>query len=620
MRMKNYNALMCDVECYINYFLVMFKVFNKEKYYTFETTSEFTAKQHDDLLKLLRSNTIVTFNGLKYDSVVMDCALSNDHSNVKSINEISHLIIKENDMPWIIRKRIGVRKREYDHIDLIEVAPGKGTLKLYGGRLHCPKLQDLPIDPYEKVNKEQQESLKLYCKNDLQTTEALFVNLSSQIELRESLGKRYSLDLRSKSDAQIAETVIKKHLENEHGISVKKPLIQPRSSCRKFFYKPPAYMDFDSTVLQNVFNEFTSNPFFINDKNKLDFNFTISDADKKKDGSLPLVKRKFKFKLGDMTYTVGMGGLHSYEKSTSHHKGTGILREYDVASYYPFIVLNNKIYPKNIGLPFLQVYRRLVDERLQAKRSGDTVTSDALKIAINGTFGKLGSQWSYLHSPELLMQVTVTGQLTLLMLIEALECRGIRVISANTDSVFVKTKDEKSCQSVIDDWEFDTGYTLGKFNYDSLYSRDVNNYIAVSESGIKAKGAYADRNDAFYQLRSNPSNQICVEAATRVLKGYKGTSSFIRASQDVKKFITIRTVKGGAIKDDEYLGKVVRWYRSSTELDAIYYAKNGNKVPKSDFGKPLMQLPDELPSDIDYDWYIGETKSILHNVGYSGEI
>jgi DNA polymerase elongation subunit (family B) len=58
-----------------------------------------------------------------------------------------------------------------------------------------------------------------------------------------------------------------------------------------------------------------------------------------------------------------------------------------------------------------------------------------MKIAANGVFGKLGSPWSILYAPHLMVAVTLTGQLALLMLIERAERMGISVVSANTDGV-----------------------------------------------------------------------------------------------------------------------------------------------------------------------------------------
>ena len=35
----------------------------------------------------------------------------------------------------------------FDHIDIMPLPIGQASLKIYGGRLHAPKLQDLPIEP-----------------------------------------------------------------------------------------------------------------------------------------------------------------------------------------------------------------------------------------------------------------------------------------------------------------------------------------------------------------------------------------------------------------------------------------------------------------------------------------
>ena len=84
---------------------------------------------------------------------------------------------------------------------------------------------------------------------------------------------------------------------------------------------------------------------------------------------------------------------------------------------------------------------------------------------------------------------------------------------------------------------------------------------------------------------------------------------------DARRFITIRQVKGGAVYDGAYLGKAVRWYYAKGETRHIAYATNGNKVARSDGARPLMELPEALPADIDYQWYTAEAMSILSDVG-----
>jgi hypothetical protein len=78
----------------------------------------------------------------------------------------------------------------------------------------------------------------------------------------------------------------------------------------------------------------------------------------------------------------------------------------------------------------------------------------------------------------------------------------------------------------------------------------------------------------------------------------------------------VRKVKGGAVKDGVYLGASIRWYYATGQTGEMVYAQSGNKVPRSDGAKPLMDLPTELPADIDYDWYIQEAQKILKEIAY----
>jgi hypothetical protein len=328
---------------------------------------------------------------------------------------------------------------------------------------------------------------------------------------------------------------------------------------------------------------------------------------------------------------MGIGGLHSTEKSTAHFSGPNtVLKDVDVTSYYPYIILNLGLYPYHLGPNFLVVYRGVVERRVEAKRRGDKVVADSLKIVVNGSFGKLGSMYSILYAPDLLIQVTITGQLSLLMLIERLELAGIPVVSANTDGMVIKCpKEREACMDeIIKRWETDTGFTTEEVLYKSLFSRDVNNYLAVKaqslwkegdalDDRVKTKGIFASPG-----LSKNPQNEICVLAIKELLIHGKPIESTIRECSDITKFLNVRTVKGGAVKLYDpnepglYLGKAIRWYYAKDMPGEIVYAKSGNRVPKSEGAKPIMDLPEVMPTDIDYEWYERETLKILKKMDY----
>src|SRR5690606_23683163 len=126
-------------------------------------------------------------------------------------------------------------------------------------------------------------------------------------------------------------------------------------------------------------------------------------------------------------YRIGIGGLHSQESRVNHHSAEGVntLKDIDVKSYYPSLILTMGMVPEQLGPDFLKIYSLIYKRRLDAKYEAgkledlgllsdahDAKTeSDGLKIVLNGTFGKLFSKWSILFAPELGIRTTITGQL-----------------------------------------------------------------------------------------------------------------------------------------------------------------------------------------------------------------
>lgn len=244
-----------------------------------------------------------------------------------------------------------------------------------------------------------------------------------------------------------------------------------------------------------------------------------------------------------------------------------------------------------------------------------SIQAGSYKIVLNGSFGKLGSKYSALYAPDLLIQTTITGQLALLMLIERLEAESISVVSANTDGIVAYFhKDlERKYDEVCWEWMLDTSYELEFTDYKALYSRDVNSYIAVKpDDSVKSKGAFAAPN-----LMKNPQFVVINEALYAYLSKGTPLEATINSCLDVSKFLMVRSVTGGAVWNDEYLGKAVRFYYSKDfgGDDCIRYAKNGNKVPMSDGARPMMQLADKVPSDVDRQRYIHMARECLKEFG-----
>lgn len=146
----------------------------------------------------------------------------------------------------------------------------------------------------------------------------------------------------------------------------------------------------------------------------------------------------------------------------------------------------------------------IVDERLEHKhlakdKSLDIMERDkhataaaCLKIVANaGIFGKMGSEKSFLCDKKAMYQVTINGQLFLLMLIEKLELAGIHVISANTDGIvtIVPRELEQTADDICHWWEKHLGLELEFTYYTKYVTEGVNSYLTVKRGGSsKFKG------------------------------------------------------------------------------------------------------------------------------------
>jgi hypothetical protein len=587
--------LILDTECFSDYWLVsMLKLeTGKIRHFELHDSSKLDTKL---IIGFLKSDTIVTFNGNNYDLPLLSAALAGyDNAQLKALSDS---IIGSKLPSWSILKNHKFALLKLDHIDLFDVAIGQSSLKIYGGRLHAPKMQDLPIEPSASIAASDRPMLREYCENDLHTTSLLFNELRPQIELRAKMSKQYGMDLRSKSDAQIAEKIILDGVSRVTGNQYTKTVY---SDTATFKYLDPQIVTFKRGQLNEIFVKILEHSFTLGGNGAV---------------TMPDWLRDTKIRIGDTEYQMGIGGLHSCEKSKYFCSDKDYaLFDLDVSSYYPSIILQQRLAPKSMGATFLTVYQGIVTRRLAAKKAGDTVTADVLKIAVNGSFGKLGSKYSALFAPELLIQTTITGQLCLLMLIERLEEVGARVVSANTDGVVIYCRRglEHKCKEVAFDWELDTSFTLERTDYKAIGIRDVNNYVAVKQDGkTKGKGVFAPAS-----LAKNPDRQIVATAVAQLLAKGTPIEQTIKDCKDIRQFVTIRRVQGGAIWRDEKLGKAVRFYHSNAvHADQyIHYATNSNRVPNSAGTRPLMQLPAEFPSDVHHAYYIAEANNLLGEIG-----
>lgn len=637
----------CDTECYRDYWSIGFM--------NLETGKKLIIEKYDGLpldtariAKAFRKFRIYTFNGIGYDMPMIALAMAGASNN--KLKEASDDIIQFGTRAWKFYDKYGVSLPPYiDHVDLIEVAPGvRLSLKKYGARMNMKKLQELPIDPSELIGAARRPLMRQYLGNDLDTTAALVKNLAEEIDIRNEISAEYNIDVRSKSDAQIAETLLGHEVEKATGYKPDKPEVKTFS----FKYTPPPFIKFKTPLLQKALEVVLATRFFVSGepdppgakKGKKNYGVVrLPQAIKDLNADL---------RIGFTDYKLGIGGLHSQEKRRSYIADEdNLIEDRDVRAYYPRIMLGSGYAPVAVGKQFVPIFQRFVDLRDVYKAQAATLKkagameksmvykkrSDTFKIVNNGLYGKLGSPYSIVYAPQMMIATTMTGQFSLLMLIEELHLNGFNVISANTDGIVTVIPRERygMFASIVFDWEMATSFSTEAVRYLGVYNRDVNSYLAVVEDDkvpgeikivdgvpeVKRKGVFAK---AGLQAKHDPTFDICSTAVIEYLLHGTDIESTIYGCEDITQFLGVKQVglstladgskKAGGYKDGEYLGKMVRWYMGEGETGFIAKA-NGARVAGTTGAVPCMDLPDEFPDDVDHQWYVREAYARLDDIG-----
>lgn len=627
-----------DTECFPNLWMIGFRDVETKKIVKLMRT-ETQELDRTRVAKILRNHRIYGFNLIAYDLPMIMLAMTGATCEDLKVANDRLIVPGGRGMPyWEFYDFYGLSIPNFiDYVDLFHVMPSaaqKASLKKYAGMMHSRCMMEFvqgDRDFDTRLNEEEIQQAYRYLDNDLEVTSDAVEEMTPQIEIRAHISVDIGIDVRSKSDAQVGEAIVKQRAEKRlGGRKIYKPDIVPG----RFKFEAPQYIEFQTPEMQAMFTRLLRSEFKIKGDGYVELpemfakkkkNEVAEDDDEDYEGGLDI-------QFNGLAFKMGIGGLHSQEKAFSLFEDDDMcIVDIDVTGYYPNLMLRSGREPANMRGHFLTIFKQIVDERAAAKLAGDKTKAEQGKIASNGLFGKTGSPYSIVYSPQMMIQTTVTGQLSLIMLIEEFTLRGWRVVSANTDGIvcYVPRKDMGMFRSVVFDWEYAAGLSMEYTFYRSIHAQSVNTYMAfkkkqdkagnfTGEIEVKRKGKFAPSGrgiPAAFGLKKTPHVEISYDAAVKYMLDGTSIESTVRNCQDIRKFVTVRNVKGGAEQDGVLIAKVVRYYYSVHSPGPLQYVTNGNKVPSSDGAMPCMLLPDELPGDIDYLFYEREAYAILDECG-----
>lgn len=577
-----------DIETFKNTFSIVARNTETKQQLEYILHEEDTLGHAEDLfLFLYEKPNFIGYNNLGFDGQVIEWMWNKEVVNGRQIYEFAQSVIDEKEKPfkpWHL---------SFNHLDLQAMNNytiyGKATsLKWLEFTTRRQTIRDMPAHHSTELTPKDFPDLIRYNTDDVDMTEYFYDLCKRGIEMRNFLAHKYDDKMiHNQPNSSIGEKIVLYSYADAvgkppHYIKNIKP-VQRKQIRVKDIILP--YLNFEEDVFKSV---------------KKDFENLVLKANS--DGIIALKKVYEKeIEFQDMKVKYGLGGIHGcVDPGIYRSDEKYIIKTYDVTSMYPNIAISNRFYPQQLGEIFCDVYGNILQERKKYPKGTDLNLS--YKEAANSVYGKSNAKnGSYLKDPRYTIQTTINGQLALSLLGERLAKIG-KFILWNTDGseILIPRDKEEEYNKICEEWCKLTGIELEHDEYDTLWIRDVNNYIGRFVNGkVKRKGAFCIYEDYIGSWDKNPSGLVIAEAINKYflegmdpqytitewdnihdfLFGMKGGSTF--------EYWTVNIEDNSIKKIERYDARAIRYY-ISTEGQTILK----NWLPKS---KKFGDLPSAPP-------------------------
>ena len=454
---------------------------------------------------------------------------------------------------------------------------------------------DRPLTP------EEIELTFVYCEHDVDATETILDLRRAYIEGKRNLGRMCGL-----TDEQ-AVYMTNAKLVAEYLKA--KPPEQPWEDEREYEFPPNLKRQYIPAEVFRFFEQM--------------WDPNIPDDE--------LFSSSLELEIGGCPSKFAFGGLHgaipTYQEEA---RGSRVIRNYDVASLYPSLMIFCGYVSRNIPDP--KLFENNYWDRLKAKREGNKVLANTGKLVNNTTYGAMLNRYNKLYDPKMGRSVCISGQLFLteLAMQYIAKVPTVKIIQLNTDGIMVSLEEEDlpKLLAINDEWSERTHFQLEEDKIKKIVQKDVNNYVMVdTDGGVKKKGGYLVRGLSKAGAFNVNNDAICVANA---IAAYfvDGTppEETIGKDNDLSHFQMI--AKAGSkysrcfqkIEDNEIdRQKVNRVYASLDEWRGTLYKVHA----QSGMVAKIAGLPEHCIIDnanevenfhfIDKQWYINLAKSRIND-------
>ena len=564
MKIKDKTVLVYDIESFPNLFTCSILNSENNKLITYEISED-----KNDLGKIvalfqLKEFYFCGFNNKSYDDVLINYLIIRfDDLRYKPIFEITWLIksmsdkiIKEPVANWVDYKHAYLFN-SFDLMTMIFSAKNRVGLKELEVTMGFYNVMEYEGDFSKNVPKELKDKVIEYNQNDVLATGKLLNLKKNDIELRLKLNEKYKINVLSKDNVNMGMEILKKeYLEktNKTWDDIK----DLKTPCQLVPFKNIIFdfIQYTTPPLQKLLEKLKKISI---DPNNKDFREV--------------------FEIGGVVHNISLGGLHSINNAEIIIPNEDeLLIDYDVDSFYPSCLIVNNLYPKHLGIEFVDIYKNIRDERVEAKKDKNSFLADAFKYAINGLSGNLQSQYSWTYDPELVVKLRINCQLMILMLIEKFDLLGAKIVQSNTDGILIKIKKSllPEIEKAKDEWCKLTKLSMSKEEFERFYQYDVNNYIGVKKGFTETKDPELIKKKGFFVDETNLGKGMSPKVIAKSLVNYFvyniSPEETLKEDKDIRDYLTYQRVSRDFIV--EYNGE------KALHINRFYMSTNGGILIK----------------------------------------
>ena len=604
MRIRNRIIYVYDIEVFRNVFHCTLLNTETEELIKFECSiRKNNIKEMCEFFK--QDAYFVGYNNIHYDNPIINYCIeffsNSKYSYSKiclSIFNLSNIITQDKDN--IDRWKRWKYANNFLTVDLLTMLYSKAlrvSLKEMQVTMMYKNVQEFNQNWNSNLRENDIDSMIEYNINDVMSTYELLKRCKDDIQLRLNIEDQYHIHCLSKDGVNIGMQILAEEYMHKTGISwnILKDMRSPADIINLNEIILPI-IKYDTPILQNLLNEMKQ--------------LKVSPGRK---------GYEKQFLLNNLIISVGVGGIHSINQpEIIIPNNDELLVDLDVASLYPSMLLNFNFYPRHLGKEFKEIYQEIKDRRIYAKKIGDTVTNETLKLALNGLSGNLQNEFSWCYDPKSVMGIRINGQLLLLMLTEKLIEIGAKPIQLNTDGIFCKIpkNNYEQAKQICKEWESLTGLILEEDRFKAFYQLAINDYFGIFENGkIKEKGCFITK----VKLGKGLTPKIIPKAVEKYfLEGIK-PKDYIPSVTDIKDFLmSEKTGKQWHVEYNNIPQQRTNRFYASTNGYYLYKWKDNNGIKEYqnmlvDSGVTLLNNFDNLKENpkINYQYYITEANKII---------